>query len=177
MLSSSVPTVAPTSQSGNNSQIAPTMPQQAHPMHYAAQPPLGHFNNFLGYQYMPPNYPYIHTPYQHNYSPSNSGYGQPPTGSNYPPAAASTYPTGGAAPVKYPMPQYKPGTAAGNSPHSAAGVGYGGYTAAPSGYAANPVVTAGNSAGYEDVNASHYKDNTLYIPSQQVSPCYYPLVE
>lgn len=170
MLTASAPSGAQTSQPGSNvQQAAQAIPQQqAVPMHYPTQPPLGHFGNFLGYQYVPPTYPYLQPPYHQSYNPNSSGYAHPPTGSSFTPAAASSYPTGGAAAVKYPLPQYKPGTAAGNVAHSAAGVGYGGYTTAPSGYATNPAVTGGNTAGYEDVNTTHYKDNTLYIPGQQV---------
>jgi hypothetical protein len=133
---------------------------------YAAQPPLGHFGNYLGYQYVPPNYPYMHTAYQHNYGPSNNAYAQAPTASSYPSAAVSAYPAGSSAPVKYPVPQYKPGVATGNAPHSASAVSYEGYTT-PSGYGSNPVGTASNTSGYDDVAVSHYKDNSMYIPNQQ----------
>jgi hypothetical protein len=71
--------------------------------------------------------------------------------------------------VKYPVPQYKPGVATATSPHSASATSYEGYTTTPSGYGSNPAGTASNPAGYDDVAVSHYKDNSLYIPSQQVS--------
>ncbi|KAG0559026.1 hypothetical protein KC19_10G072600 [Ceratodon purpureus] len=195
MMVSAGQSVAPSSQAGSNVQSAQAIPQQALPMHYS-QPPSGHYGNFVGYQYVPQNYPFLQPPYPHHmYNSSNSAYAQlpagssypptagssypptagssyPPTaGSSYPPTAGSSYPSGGAASVKFPMPQYKPLAGAGNAPHSAPGsapgIGYGGYTTTPSGYALNPSVTAGNSSGYEDVNPSHYKDSTLYIPSQQ----------
>ncbi len=169
MMSASGPGGIPASQPGNSAQTVPSLPQQPLPMHpYAAQPPLGHFGNYLGYQYVPPNYPYMHTAYQHNYGPSNNAYAQAPTASSYPSAAVSAYPAGSSAPVKYPVPQYKPGVATGNAPHSASAVGYEGYTT-PSGYGSNPVGTASNTSGYDDVAVSHYKDNSLYIPNQQAS--------
>jgi hypothetical protein len=167
LISSSGPSFAPT-QPGSNSQITSSTPQQALPIHaYAAQPTQGHYGNFLSYQYMQPNYPYMQTPYQHNYTPSNSVYTQAPSGSNYPPAASPAYLAGGVTPVKYSWPQYKTSTASGNSPHSAATVAYQGYNSTPSGYTINPSMIAGTST-YEDVGASQYKDNTVYIPGQQV---------
>lgn len=163
---------AQTSQAGNGQSGAP-VPQQPLPLHaYAGQPggaPLGHhFANVFGYQYIQPNYAYMHShpPYQHNY-PSSSVYPQAPTGSSYPAAAASTYPPGGATTVKYPLPQYKPGSATGIGAPSAAATNYGGYSSTPSGYAANPSVTVGSTSGYDDVGAHQYKDN-IYIASQQV---------
>ncbi|KAH8962528.1 hypothetical protein BDL97_05G106300 [Sphagnum fallax] len=168
LISSSGPSFAPT-QPGSNSQITSSTPQQALPIHaYAAQPTQGHYGNFLSYQYMQPNYPYMQTPYQHNYAPSNSVYTQAPSGSNYPPAASPAYLAGGVTPVKYSWPQYKTSTASGNSPHSAATVGYQGYNSTPSGYTINPSMIGGTSTTYEDVGASQYKDNTVYIPGQQV---------
>lgn len=179
MIVSSGPSAAPSSQAGSNVQSAQAMPQQALPMHYQQPHSMQYGGNYMGYQYMPQNYPYLQAPYPHHmYNSSNSTYAQPPAGSSYPPTAASSYPptagssypSGGAAAVKFPMPQvYKPVAGAGNAPHSAPGIGYGGYTTTPSGYASNPAVTTGNASGYEDMSTSHYKDNTLYIPSQQVS--------
>lgn len=171
MLASATPSVSSsqTSQPGSNVQPAQVVPQQALPMHYS-QPPSGPFGNYVSYQYMPASYPYLQPPYPHHvYNSSSTAYAQPPAGSTYtPPSAASSYPAGGATAVKFPMPQYKPGAAAGNAPHPAPAVGYGGYTTTPSGYASSPAVTVGNASGYEDMNTSRYKDSTLYIPSQQV---------
>jgi hypothetical protein len=168
MMVSAGPSVAASSQAGSNVQSAQAIPQQAVAMHYS-QPPSGHFGNFVGYQYVPQNYPYMQGPYPpHMYNSSNSAYGGVPAGSSYPPTGGSSYPSGGATAVKFPMPQYKPLAGAGNVAQSGPGIGYGGYSATPSGYGSNPAVTAGNASGYEDVNTSHYKDNTLYIPSQQV---------
>lgn len=171
---------AQTSQTGNT-QTVQTMPQQQPlPLHAYTGQPTGapiqhHFANVFGYQYLPPSFAYMHThaPYQHNYT-TTSGYPQPPAGNSYPPTAASSYTPAGAATVKYQLSQYKPGTATGNAPHSAAAQGYGGYATAPSGYAANPTVTGGSATGYDDV-PQQYKDNNLYIPNQQVRQCWFRL--
>lgn len=166
-LAASGPSVQ-TSQTGN-APSAPVIPQQPLPIHpyQHAGVPLG-FASVFGYQYGPSSYTYVHhPPYQHSYT-SNSAYPQPPTGTGYPQAGGSSYTPGGAGTVKYPMPQYKPGNASGNVPHSAAASGYGGYNATPTGYAANTSVTAGSATVYEDVTGQPYKDNNLYIPSQQV---------
>jgi len=168
MIVSSGPSAAPSSQAGSNVQSAQAMPQQALPMHYTQPHSVQYGGNYVGYQYVPQNYPYMQPPYPHHmYNSSNSAYAQPPAGSSYPPSAGSSYPSGGAPAVKFPMPQYKPVAGAGNAPHSAPGIGYGGYTTTPSGYVTIPAVTTGNASGYEDVSTSHYKDNNLYIPSQQ----------
>jgi hypothetical protein len=98
---------------------------------YAAQPPLSHFGNYLGYQYLPPNYPYMHTTYPHNYGLSNNPYAQVPTPFSYPFVVVSTYPAGLFAPVKYPVPQYKPGVVIVISPHSTSVISYEGYTITP----------------------------------------------
>ena len=164
------PTAAPNSQTGSNGQSAQVVPQQGLqqlPIHYT-QPPSGQFGNFVGYQYVPQNYPYLQPPYPHHvYNSSNSAYAQVPAGSSYPLTAGLSYPSGGITAVKYPVPQYKPVAGAGNMPESAPGTGYTGYMT-PSGYGSNAAVTTGNASGYEGVNTSHYKDSTLYIPGQQV---------
>ncbi|KAH9571678.1 hypothetical protein CY35_02G106400 [Sphagnum magellanicum] len=169
LISSSGPSFAPTAQPGSNPPIALSTPQQALPVHaYAAQPTRGHYGNFLGYQYMQPNYSYMQTPYHHNYSPTNTVYTQAPAGSSYPPPVASpAYLAGVATPLKYSWPHYKTSAASGNPPLSpSAAVGYGGYNSTPSGYTINPAVIA-VAPDYEDVGGSQYKDNTVYIPSQQ----------
>jgi hypothetical protein len=43
----------------------------------------------------------------------------------------STYPAGLFAPMKYPVPQYKPGVVIVISPHSTSVISYEGYTIAP----------------------------------------------
>ena len=75
------------SQNTASSHTTLAMGQPPLPVHaYAAQPtgvaisPYG--TNVYGYQYMPPNYAYMHAPYQSNYS-GNSAYPQPPIGSNF----------------------------------------------------------------------------------------------
>lgn len=171
MLASATPSAsaAQSSQPGSDVQTAQVVPQQALPLHYS-QPPSAHYGNYVSYQYMPANYPLMQPPYPHHvYNSSSTAYAQPLAGSIYTPAAAvSSFPASGVTAVKYPMPQHKPGATAGNVPHSAPySVGYKDYITTPSGYASSPAVTAGTNSGYEDVNASPYKDSTLYIPSQQ----------
>lgn len=175
MLASATPSAsaAQSSQPGSDVQTAQVVPQQALPLHYS-QPPSAHYGNYVSYQYMPANYPLMQPPYPHHvYNSSSTAYAQPLAGSIYTPAAAvSSFPASGVTAVKYPMPQYKPGATAGNVLHSAPySVGYKDYITTPSGYASSPAVTAGTNSGYEDVNASPYKDSTLYIPSQQVRRC------
>lgn len=129
-------------------------PAGVHISHY---PP-----NYIPYnQYFPPFY--VPPPTIHHYL-SNTGFPQqPPTGGIYqPPAAAAA----AASAVKYSLSQYKPGTNAGNSAHIGMPTGYGPYTSAPAGYSPSPVST-GNSTGNEDLSASQYKENNVYITGQQ----------
>lgn len=130
-------------------------PAGVHISHY---PP-----NYIPYnQYFPPFY--VPPPTIHHFL-SNTGFPQqPPTGGIYqPPAAAAA----AASAVKYSLSQYKPGTNAGNSAHIGMPTGYGPYTSAPAGYSPSPVST-GNSTGNEDLSASQYKENNVYITGQQV---------
>ncbi|KAK1297167.1 hypothetical protein QJS10_CPB15g00993 [Acorus calamus] len=95
---------------------------------------------------------------------SNTGFPQQsPTGGVFPPAVAP-----GTA-VKYSVPQYKPGTNVGSLPHIGMPTGYGPYSSGlAAGYNASPPVSAGNSAGNEDLAASQYKENNVYITGQQI---------
>lgn len=160
------------SQTTGIGQTTLAMTQQPLPIHaYPAQPAgvaiSPYATNIFGYQYVPPTYAYMHAPYQHSFM-GNNGYPQLPAGSSYAPAAGGTYPPAGAAPVKYPLPQFKPGIAAGNAPHAAIAAGYGSFATGPSGFAAvNPTVTAGSGSSYDDMIGPQYKESNLYIPSQQ----------
>ncbi|KAH7294518.1 hypothetical protein KP509_27G004200 [Ceratopteris richardii] len=144
----------------------PSMPVHA----YAGGQPAGvtippYPANIYGYQYVPPNYAYMHTPYQASY-PGNSGYLQPPIGSSFAPGSR-VYPSAGSAAVKFPPPQYKIGS--GTTPHAVVAAGYGSYQTAPSGFAGlNSSVSAGNTSNYDDMIGVQYKENALYTPSQQV---------
>ncbi|KAI5062836.1 hypothetical protein GOP47_0021383 [Adiantum capillus-veneris] len=141
----------------NNGPSAMTLPQ--HSMHpYATQPsglPLGPFANVLGYQYMPPGFSYVQSPYQHNYV-GTSNYHQVPTAV-------------GAGAMKFPVPQYKTGGPVVGGIHntmSPSSLGYGGYpNSQPT---ANLPVTSGNTSTFDDAATQHYKDNTMYLPSQQI---------
>lgn len=141
----------------NNGPSAMTLPQHSiHP--YAAQPsglPLGPFANVLGYQYMPPGFSYVQSPYQHNYVGTGS-YHQVP-------AAV------GAGAMKYPVTQYKTGGPAVGGMHntiSPSSLGYGGYPNTQP--ASNLPATSGNTSTFEDAGVQHYKDNNMYMPSQQI---------
>lgn len=144
--------------------------QPSIPLHaYAAQPagvPLSPYpTNIYGYQYVPPNYAYMHAPYQNSY-PGNNGYHQPPIGSSFAPSTR-VYPPAGTATIKFPPPQFKLGT--GNGPHTMVAAGYGSYATAPSGFSGiNSSVTAGSASSYEDMIGSHYKENNIFTSSQQV---------
>lgn len=166
-----------TSQTVGLAQGGLTIPQQHIPIHaYPAQHagvPLTPFGaNVFGIHYVPPSYGYMHTPYQHSYA-GNTGYPQAPgssyaPGSNYAPAAGAAYTSTGAAAMKYALPQYKPGATAGSAPHAAIAAGYGNFSTSPSGFTTiNSAVTTATASGYDDVSGPQYKDNNLFIPSQQ----------
>lgn len=142
----------------------------------AAQQPVPVFRQPAGLHI--PHYPSNYLPYSQYFSPffvppptlhhflSNTAFPQqPPTRSIYqPPSAAAA-----ATPIRYPISQYKPGTNTGNSNHAGMPPGYGAYNSAPGGYSPGPADTSGNSTGNEDLPASQYKDNNVYIAGQQVS--------
>ncbi|KAK1291808.1 hypothetical protein QJS10_CPB17g00461 [Acorus calamus] len=114
--------------------------------------------NYIPYnQYFSPFY--VPQPTIHHFL-SNTGFPQQaPTGGVFPPPTAAP----GTA-VKYAVPQYKPGTNTGGSPH--VGMPYGSYSSGLAGYNSSPAVSAGNSTGSEDLGASQYKEN-MYITGQQ----------
>nr|DAD23859.1 TPA_asm: hypothetical protein HUJ06_025322 [Nelumbo nucifera] len=123
--------------------------------------------------HFPPNY----LPYSQYFSPfyvpppihhflSNTAFPQqPPAGNVYstPAAAAAAAATG----VKYSLSQYKPGANAGNSAHIGMPTGYGPYSSSPASYSPSPAATTGNSTGNEDLAASQFKENNVYITGQQ----------
>ncbi|KAL5096712.1 hypothetical protein RYX36_001039 [Vicia faba] len=70
--------------------------------------------------------------------------------------------------MKYPLPQYKPGTNAANSAHYVMPAAYGAYGSSPSGgYNPNSAETAGNSTSSEDLGSSQFKENNVYLNGQQ----------
>ncbi|KAI9382737.1 hypothetical protein POPTR_014G169900v4 [Populus trichocarpa] len=132
------------------------------------RPPTGlHISHF------PPNY----IPYAPYFSPyyvpppsihqflSNGAFPQQPQAGSVYPAPASAAATG----VKYSLPQYKPGTNTVNATHIGMPSGYGPYGSSPTGYNPNSAVTGGNTTTNEDLGASQFKENNVYITGQQSS--------
>ncbi|XP_022753009.1 GBF-interacting protein 1-like isoform X2 [Durio zibethinus] len=115
-------------------------------------------------QSFPPNY----FPYPHYLSPF---YMHPmhqflnPTGLTQQPSTGNVYmPPGAAAPgVKFPLPQFKPGTNAGNPSHLTIPSGYGALTSPPVGFNLSvSSVTSGSSSSKEDLAASQLKENHIF---------------
>ncbi|KAG6748794.1 hypothetical protein POTOM_048728 [Populus tomentosa] len=129
------------------------------------RPPTGlHISHF------PPNYipyapyfsPFYVPPSIHQFLSNGAFPQQPQAGSVYPaPASAATG-------VKYSLPQYKPGTNPVNATHIGMPSGYGPYSSSPTGYNPNSAVTGGNTTTNEDLGASQFKENNVYITGQQV---------
>lgn len=129
------------------------------------QPPGVHIPHY------PPNYlPYGHyfspfyvpPPAMHQFLGNNAFPQQAQAGGVYPgPAAAA------ATAVKFPISQFKPGNNPGNSAHMGVGGSYGPYGASPAGYNTGSAATAGNSTANEDLAASQFKENNVYITGQQ----------
>ncbi|KAK6230057.1 hypothetical protein QUC31_001575 [Theobroma cacao] len=115
-------------------------------------------------QPFPPNYfPYPHYlppfymhPMQQYLNPSGLPQ-QPSTGNVY-------MPPGAAAPgVKFPLPQFKPGTNAGNPAHLTIPSGYGPLTSPPLGFNISvPSATSGSSGSKEDLAVLQLKENHIY---------------
>jgi hypothetical protein len=120
----------------------------------------------------PPNY----LPYGHYFSPfyvpppaihqflGNGAFPQQPQASTvYPPPQAVAAPG-----MKFPLPQFKPGTNAANPTHLVMPNTFGVYGSSPAGYNHNSVATAGNSTSNEDLNSSQFKETNVYISGPQV---------
>ena len=173
MIPASGPTGQTSQQTVGVAQTGLSMPQQpvqihAYPTQHAGVPFTPFGASVFGLQYLPSSYGYMPTTYQNSYT-GNTGYAQVPSGSSYAPTAASAYTPSGGAAIKYSLPQYKPGAAVVNTPHAALAAGYGSFTTSPTGFATvNPAVTTVTASGYDDVSGRQYKENNLYIPSQQV---------
>ncbi|KAL5735604.1 hypothetical protein ACOSQ2_030392 [Xanthoceras sorbifolium] len=120
------------------------------PVHLFRQP----YPSFLSYgHYLSPYF----MPQMHQYVNPNGLPQQPSTGNVYLSSAA------GAPGVKFPMPQFKPGTNVGNPPHIGIAPGYGPFSSSPVSY--NPVTagTSGKPTSNEDhLTASQLKDNHIY---------------
>lgn len=119
-----------------------------------------------------PHYPTNYIPYGHYYSPF---YVPPPaihqflSNGAFPPQPqpASLYPAPPVATTKYPLSQYKSGNNTGNSTQMGVPGSYVPYGSSPSGFNTTPATT-GNSASSDDLGASHFKENNVYITGQQV---------
>ncbi|XP_045829849.1 GBF-interacting protein 1-like [Trifolium pratense] len=111
--------------------------------------------NFFPYG---PYYPPIYVSPMHQFLSPNGFPQQPSTGNIYLPAAAA------AAGIKFPHPQFKAGANTGNMAHI--GIPSGSYITPPVGYAPNPTVNTGSSAGTEDISVSQLKENQIYTTGQ-----------
>ena len=122
-----------------------------------------------------PHYPPNYIPYGHYISPfyvphpvihqilGNGGFPQQPQASTvYPSPSAVAVPG-----MKYPLPQFKPGTNAANPTHLVVPNTLGLYGSSPSGYNHNSATTTGNSTSNEDLGSSPFKESNVYISGQQ----------
>lgn len=109
-------------------------------------------------------------PPMHQFLGHNGFPPQPSSGNVFlPPAAAA------AAGVKFSLPQFKPGTNAGNPTHIGIQSG-GSFVTAPIGYAPGTAVTSGSSMGNEDLVASQLKENQIYTTGQLVGHTYFIII-
>lgn len=135
------------------------------------QPPLPVFRQPAGVHIS--HYPSNYIPYNPYFSPfyipphsvhpylSNAAFPhQHPIAPIYSPMAA-------AAPIKYPVSQFKTGTNSTHTPHVGLPTGYGPYNSNLTGYSPNSAPNTVNSASNDDLAASQYKDN-MYLSVQQV---------
>ncbi|KAJ7964673.1 GBF-interacting protein 1-like isoform X2 [Quillaja saponaria] len=130
------------------------------------RPPAGvHISHY------PPNYiPYAHyfspfyvpPPAIHQFMGNGTFPQQHQANTVYPPP-----PPAAATGVKYPLPQYKPGSNAGNPAHILMPNVYGAYGSSPAGYNPSSAATSGNSTSNEDLGASSQFKENVYISGQQ----------
>ncbi|XVF81410.1 hypothetical protein PTKIN_Ptkin15bG0153000 [Pterospermum kingtungense] len=169
-------------QEGGNSLVltraSPTPPvtQAAGPMQSSiavTQQPVPVYRSAAGVHlpHYPPNYIqyapfyspfYVPSPAIHQFINNSAFPQQPQAGTAYPSAPAA--PTTGA---KISLPHFKPGTNAANSTHVGMPSGYGPYGSSPAGYNPSSAATTGNSTTNEDLGASQFKENNVYITGQQ----------
>lgn len=139
------------------------------------QQPLPVFRTPTGVHMAP--YPPNYIPYGHYFPPfyvpppaipqflANGTFAQQPQAASLfpaPPAAAA------APAVKYPLPQYKTAGNAGNPTHVGVPISYGPYGSSAAGYNSGSAAAAGNSNINEELGASQFKENNMYITGQQV---------
>ncbi|WCJ33132.1 hypothetical protein M5689_014510 [Euphorbia peplus] len=146
----------PTTSSSPSPSPSPTPPVQ-NPVAASPQPIL----------FRPP-YPPNYFPYGHYYNPyflppmhqflTHNGLPQQPS-----PGNAYLGPTAAAQGVKFPVPQYKPGTSTGNPTPIGLQSLYGSYGGSPPiAFNPGPPATSGNSASNEDLSASQLKESQIY---------------
>ncbi|THU59216.1 hypothetical protein C4D60_Mb03t22630 [Musa balbisiana] len=121
---------------------------------------LSHYPISYG-QYFSPFY--VPPPTLHPFLSSVAFPQQPHIGSMYPPPGTAA----AAAPVKFSLSQYKPGTNISSSAFVGIPAGYGTYNSTPTCYTHSPVVSSGNSTSKEDLNSTQFKENNIYSSEQQ----------
>ncbi|RRT58157.1 hypothetical protein B296_00044876 [Ensete ventricosum] len=122
---------------------------------------LSHYPISYG-QYFSPVY--VPPPALHPFLSSVEFPQQPHIGSMYPPPGTAA----AAAPVKFSLSQYKPGTNISSSAFIGIPAGYGTYNSTPTCYTHSPVVSSGNSTSKEDLNSTQFKENNIYSSEQQL---------
>ncbi|OIW02505.1 hypothetical protein TanjilG_12819 [Lupinus angustifolius] len=128
-------------------------PSGVHISHYA--PNYIHYGHYFPPFYVPP-------PAMHQFMGNGAFPQQPQTSTVYPPPAVVAAPG-----MKYPLPQFKPGTNAANPTHLVMASTYGAYGSPPAGYNHSSASPAGNSTSNEDLGSSQFKENNVYISGQQ----------
>ncbi|KAF1890041.1 hypothetical protein Lal_00025373 [Lupinus albus] len=128
-------------------------PSGVHMSHYA--PNYIHYGHYFPPFYVPP-------PTMHQFMGNGAFPQQPQASTVYPPPATVAAPG-----MKYPLPQFKPGTNGANPTHLVMPSAYGAYVSPPAGYNHNSAAPAGNSTSNEDLGSSQFKENNVYISGQQ----------
>ncbi|XVE78290.1 hypothetical protein DITRI_Ditri13aG0132900 [Diplodiscus trichospermus] len=159
VLSTASPTPLVTQATGLMQSSIPVTQQPVPVYRSAAGVPLPHYPpNYI--QYAPFYSPfYVPSPAVHQFI-NNSAFPQQPQ-------AGTVYPSASATGVKFPLPQFKPGTSTTNSTHIGMPSGYGPYGSSPAGYNPSSAVTTGNSTTNEDLGASQFKESNIYVTGQQ----------
>ncbi|CAL0317800.1 unnamed protein product [Lupinus luteus] len=129
-------------------------PSGVHISHYA--PNYIHYGHYFSPFYVPP------PAMQHQFMGNGAFPQQPLASAVYPPPAAVAAPG-----MKYPLPQFKPGTNAANPTHLVMPSAYGAYGSPPAGYNLSSAAPTGNSTSNEDLGSSQFKENNVYISGQQ----------
>ncbi|KAM3395126.1 GBF-interacting protein 1 isoform X1 [Capsicum galapagoense] len=119
-----------------------------------------------------PHYPPNYIPYGHYFSPlyvpptaihqlySNGAFSQQPQ-------AGGIYPPPPSAAARYSLSQYRPGANVGSSAHMGVPGTYAPYGSTPVNYNPSSATTSGNPASNEDLSASQFQENNVYVSGQQ----------